>query len=56
MDKQNSIKTFQKIWQEESGEKIPVDYALIQSNKLITFFKTIVNYLEIKERKQNENK
>jgi hypothetical protein len=48
------IKTFKRIWFEEFGEKISTEQVLIQNNKLITFFKTIANYLEIKEQK-NEN-
>lgn len=56
MNKKSSIKTFQDIWQKEFGEKISTEEALIQGNKLITFFKTIANYIEIKEQKNEEAK
>lgn len=50
-----SIKEFQRIYLNEYGEKISAGDALIQSNKLITFFKAIANYIELKELR-DENK
>lgn len=56
MANKNSIKTFQDLWKEEFGENLSAENALIQMNKLKTFFKTIGNYIEIKEGKIEKEK
>lgn len=48
------IRQFQAVYSEEFGERISAENALIQMNKLVTFFKTIANYIEIKEGKNEK--
>jgi len=48
------IRQFQAVYFEEFGERISAENALIQMNKLTTFFKTIANYIELKEGKNEK--
>lgn len=48
------IRQFQAVYFEEFGERISSEHASVQMSKLTTFFKTIANYIELKEGKNEK--